>query len=100
MISEVRTEDIRDAGKSGPQVDKTRNAQRAVDEFLESGMDACSVDWRGIDPDFDQAKRAVAYRISHTKYDRHDDADALDLSMRSSREKGEIYLIHSSRVEG
>lgn len=97
MITEVKFEDI-NASKSGPQIEKTRNAQKAVDEFLESGLAAGSIDWRSIDEDFDQAKRAVNYRISHTKYDRPGEG-VDDLSMRSNREKGEIYLIHSSRME-
>lgn len=96
MIREVSAEDIGNAGRKGPQVKKTKMAQEAVEEFLSSGMDACSVEWRGIDKDFDQAKRAVAYRISYSKYVGLDGSD--DLSMRSNRQKGEIYLVHSERV--
>ena len=97
MIREVEVAAIEKAGNRGPQVEKTKMAQQAVEEFLDSGMDACSVEWAAIDPDFDQAKRAVAYRISHSKYMKLDGAD--DLSMRSNRQRGEIYLIHSDRVD-
>lgn len=85
-----------DAGKKGPQVEKTKMAQKAVEEFLDSGMDACAVEWREIDKDFDQAKRAVAYRISHGKYMGLEGSS--DLAMRSNRAKGEIYLIHLEKV--
>lgn len=95
MISEVKLDEVSSAGNKGPQVEKTKNAQAAVDEFLGSGLDACSVEWRKIDGDFDMAKRAVAYRINHSKYVKLE--GAADLSMRSNRAKGEIYLVHSER---
>lgn len=98
MISEIESSAIESAGNKGPQVEKTRMAQRAVEEFLESDLDACSVDWREIDKDFDQAKRAVAYRISHSKYMKLEGSE--DLAMRSNRAKGEIYLIHSEKWGG
>ena len=95
MISEVNPEAIGNAGNKGPQIKKTERAQEAVDEFLASGMDACSVEWRSIDPDFDMAKRAVAYRISHSKSSMLD--GSADLAMRSNRAKAEIYLVHADR---
>ena len=98
MIRETGMDEIRDVSNKGPQVDKTKNAQLAVDEFLASGLDACAVEWRRIDDDFDAAKRAVAYRISHSKFDKLEGSD--DLAMRSNRAKGEIYLIHSEKVDG
>ena len=79
----------------GPQKDNTKAAQAAVDEFLASGFDACKVDWSGISDNYDLAKRAIAYRINHAKSNGVDGAD--DLSMRSNRKDGEIYLIHSGR---
>lgn len=96
MISEVDTGVIGNSGNKGPQMPKTEKAQEAVDEFLKSGLGACSVEWRDIDPDFDTAKKAVAYRISHSKQAGLDGAS--DLAMRSNRAKGEIYLVHAGRV--
>ena len=43
MIREVEAAALDDAGKKGPQVEKTKMAQKAVEEFLDSGMDACAV---------------------------------------------------------
>lgn len=98
IISEIGHDEIGgiDIGNKGPKIEKTRQAQKAVDAFLESGYDACKVAWADIDPDFDTAKRAIAYRISYTK--EHGAEGSGDLSMRSSRDEGEIYLVHIGRV--
>lgn len=97
MISEIGGDALEFASNRGPQVAKTQKAQNAVDEFLGSGMDACSVDWHEIHEDFDQAKRTIAYRISHSKYMKLEGSQ--DLSMRSNRSRGEIYLVHLDRVK-
>ena len=82
--------------RRGPRIEKTATAQMAVDEFLTSNVDACKVDWRSIDTDFDMAKRAIAYRINHSKSLCLDGAD--DLGMRSNRDCEEIYLVHLDRL--
>ena len=96
IIAEVRGEEVAVADKHGPRIEKTRVAQQAVEEFLASGFDACEVDWKSIDQDFDMAKRAVAYRISHSKYMKLDGSG--DLSMRSNRAEGMVYLVHSGKM--
>lgn len=96
MIKQV---DITDPGlkRCGPKIDKTKIAQAAVDEFLESGADAAEVDWESIDPDWTQAKRAIAYRIRYSTEMKLDGAD--DLGMRSNREDRKLYLVHKSRMK-
>ena len=96
IITEVDSGSVQVADKRGPKIEKTRVAQAAVEEFLSSGFDACEVDWKSIDEDFDTAKKAIAYRISHSKYERLEGSD--DLSMRSKRAEGKVYLVHSSKM--
>lgn len=96
IIAEVGSEEVKAVDRHGPRIEKTKVAQAAVEEFLASGFDACEVDWKAIDGDFDMAKRAVAYRISHSKYMRIEGSD--DLSMRSNRAEGKVYLVHSGKM--
>ena len=100
MIREVNNEEVKEAqvSKRGPRTKKTQMAQQAVEEFLESGLDAAEVDWRAIDPDWTMAKRAIAYRINHSQYSGLPGAD--DLGMRSNRDEEKVYLVRTSKFEG
>lgn len=96
---EMTAEEARSKGvslkKSGPQNDRTRAAQRIVEEFAESGADVAEVDWREVCDDFKRAKHVICSRLPHLRLQR-DDAD--DIGVRSSRDTQSVYLVHKDRV--
>lgn len=103
MIEEVDSSVLKEAGtgrQTGPQMRKTENAQVAVDEFLQSGMDIGKVDWESICDNFDLAKGALSYRISYTKNMLEGEAReaAQDLGLRSNRRKREIFIVHTKKL--
>ena len=83
--------------KSGPRLEHTRKAQEAVDEFVASDADVCTVDWREISDDFGKAKKIISSRLPYTKWS---NPDACDVAMRSNRDEQEIYLIREKRMGG
>lgn len=83
--------------KTGPRLEHTQKAQEAVDEFIESGADVCTVDWREISDDFGKAKKVISSRLPYSKYN---NPEAKDVAMRSNRDTQEIYLIREGRMGG
>ena len=82
---------------NGPQLKKTEMAQKALDEFLDCGLDAAEVDWKEISDDYDEAKGALSYRISHAKESMV--AGAADVGIRSRREDMKVYLVHTNALD-
>lgn len=83
--------------KTGPRLEHTQRAQEAVDEFVESDADVCTVDWREISDDFGKAKKIISSRLPYTK---QNNPKAKDVAMRSNRNSKEIYLIREERMGG
>ena len=105
MVEEVDTSVLEECGTGkfvGPQMERTANAQKAVDEFLQADMAVGKVDWKSICDDFDLAKRAIAYRIGYTKNMSEGETRerAQHLGMRSNRRNGEIFLVRVDKLEG
>lgn len=99
MLKDADIADVVQMGSgrpSGPQLRKTEMAQRALDEFLACGLDAAEVDWREIDDDYDEAKGALSYRISHMKDAMV--AGASDIGLRSKRSDMKVYLVHTDAL--
>lgn len=93
-IGEAESEKI--AKRGGPRLEHTVAAQRALDEFIESGADMCAVNWREISDDFRKAKKTLSSRIPYAKRGR---PSAEDIVLRSNRGKMKVYLVHASRVK-
>lgn len=91
IIKEASIDVVDSESRIGPRSERTRAAQEAVDEFIESGFAACEVDWQSIDSNFDVAKSTLSSRLPWT---RHYMNVGHGVRLRSNRKDKKLYLVN------